>query len=146
MQTFNVLYTKQLHKKVKSWSDGRVVLKPTGLALLRSDEGKELSSARPSKHIDFAEEEGITCFEGFIVNGDGVCDNPEENFATVAASSDSKDPCPQPCSAPVLALPLVTKRRSFPAVNRKPNISTEQCLAQVASTHTTSCPDPLSGI
>ena len=146
MQTFNVLYTKQLHKKKKSWNDGRVVVKPTGFATLRDDDGKELSTARISKHIDFAEGEGITCFEGFLVNGDGACDISEAVHATAAViATAGHEPCPQPSAAPVLAVPHVIQRRSLPALRKKHTISAEQHIADMACPITAPDTDPLSG-
>jgi len=70
-----VLHTKQLTKKRKTYNDGFVVVRASGAVVLLDEGGKELATASapiPASD-DFASSEGITVFDGFLVNGDSEC-------------------------------------------------------------------------
>lgn len=74
MDCYRALYTKQLTKKKKTYSDGYVVLKETRSASLVTDEGSTLSTTRlPSSLALGPDSSDLTCWEGFLVNLDGCC-------------------------------------------------------------------------
>lgn len=61
------LYTKHLVKKKKSWSDGFVVIKGSGVASLHAEDGSTLSSGvRLPAHATTSEEQ-IKAFDGYLV-------------------------------------------------------------------------------
>jgi hypothetical protein len=59
-----VLYTKQLHKKKKTWQDGFVLVRASGSALLFDEDGKELGRCvkLPARVKNIADEEELRCW------------------------------------------------------------------------------------
>ena len=77
-QAFAVLYTKQLTKKLKTYHDGFLIRDGPGARLL-TDAGSELACCRWPPSLELAgTSEGITCFDGYLVDCDGELSGPTE--------------------------------------------------------------------
>ncbi|KAK9851119.1 hypothetical protein WJX84_005652, partial [Apatococcus fuscideae] len=68
MVRLRVLYTKHVKRKHKVWQDGEVRQKSTGEARLLSERGEVIGTSKAPKCGFQANAEGLTCFDGYIVN------------------------------------------------------------------------------
>lgn len=76
-RAFSVLYTNKPHLKRLVFKDGYVLVKARGAAALLDEDGRELAQAQlPASLVagSLAGEEGLRCFEGYLVNGEDECD------------------------------------------------------------------------
>jgi hypothetical protein len=109
MPTWRVLYTKQLTKKRKTYTDGFVVVRASGATALLNENGSELAVASGPLPAgdDWASCEGVALFDGFLVNGDAECGahevpglgGPDAAAAACAAAAQA------PLAAPVAPVP-----------------------------------------
>lgn len=127
-QAFRVLYTKQLTRKLKTYNDGYLVRDGTRVRLL-DDAGMDLAAGRLPASLQLtAVSEGITVFDGFLVDCDEElasvtqvprrslgssirAPQPSEPFGNGHAAGPS--PSPQAVATPAVTAALAGHRGKF---------------------------------